>query len=200
MSENIIIVDNFYEDPDKIRSIALSASYPTPESTYTYPGKNSTESYYPDDVHAKFESILRTKLLPADQNGYFRLSLQNDVHKQDIHVDPTWKWGAVIYLTDPAHCVPEGGTSFWRHNTLQMDSCPKTSEEAEFYGYSCYEEARLTIVYEEGLDRSKWTRYLLCPMKYNRLILFKTYLWHSHNYNFGTDLNDGRLVQLFFFK
>ena len=41
---------------------------------------------------------------------------------------------------------------------------------------------------------------MLCPMKYNRLVLFRTHLWHSHNYNFGDTIENGRLVQLFFFK
>jgi hypothetical protein len=50
------------------------------------------------------------------------------------------------------------------------------------------------------LDRSKWTRYFLSPMKYNRLVIFNARLWHSHNYNFGNSLENGRLVQLFFFN
>jgi hypothetical protein len=44
----------------------------------------------------------------------------------------------------------------------------------------------------------KWTRYLISPKKYNRVILFRSNLWHSHNYNFGDTLQNGRLVQLFF--
>ena len=38
------------------------------------------------------------------------------------------------------------------------------------------------------------------PMKYNRIVIFRTDLWHSHNYNFGDNLENGRLVQLFFFN
>jgi hypothetical protein len=37
-------------------------------------------------------------------------------------------------------------------------------------------EAWWTTVYGEGLDRSKWTRYLLSPMKYNRIVIFRTNL------------------------
>ena len=37
-------------------------------------------------------------------------------------------------------------------------------------------------------------------MKYNRIVIFRTDLWHSHNYNFGDNLENGRLVQLFFFN
>ena len=35
-------------------------------------------------------------------------------------------------------------------------------------------------------------------MKYNRIVIFRADLWHSHNYNFGDNLENGRIVQLFF--
>lgn len=200
MKQNIIVVDDFYTNPDEVRNIALSQNYPEPEGGYTYPGRNSDGSYYNQEVHSKFEQVVNRKLNPADKNGYFRISLETDTHKQDVHVDPSWEWGAVIYLSDPKDCIDEGGTSFWRHNTLRMEMCPKTDEEAQFYGFPSYKEAWWTTVYGDGQDRSKWTRYFLCPMKYNRMVLFRTYLWHSHNFNFGTNIQDGRLVQLFFFQ
>ena len=40
----------------------------------------------------------------------------------------------------------------------------------------------------------------MCPMRYNRLVIFRTHLWHSHNVNFGDCMENGRLVQLFFFN
>ena len=200
MKRNIIIVDDFHTNPDEIRQYALNLEYPEPEDSYTYPGKNSNGEYYPREVHQKFESILNRKLTPAYPNGYFRLSLEKDSYRQDVHIDPSWEWGAVCYLNTPDQCIDEGGTSFWMHNKTKMETCPQTNEEAKFYGYSSSKETWWTTVYGEGLDRSKWTRYFLSPMKYNRVVLFRTNLWHSHNYNFGNTLQNGRLVQLFFFN
>lgn len=200
MKQNIIVVDDFYKNPEEIRNIALNQEYPEPDNSYTYPGRNSKGEYYTDEIHQRFENLTNYSLTPSNPNGYFRISLETDTHKQDVHVDPGWDWGAVIYLSDPKDCVNEGGTSFWRHNTLHMENCPKTDEEAQFYGYPSYKESWWTTVYGDGLDRSKWTRYFLCPMKYNRLVLFRTHLWHSHNFNFGTTKENGRLVQLFFFS
>ena len=200
MRRSIIVLDDFYSDPDRIRNIALNSTYPPPDSGYTYPGKNSEDNYYPLELHNKFESILNRKLTPAQPNGYFRLSLESDSYRQDVHVDPTWEFGAVCYLNTPEQVIDEGGTSFWIHNKTKMETCPQTDEEARYYGYSSGKEVWWTTVYGEGLDRSKWTRYLLSPMKYNRIVIFRANLWHSHNYNFGTNLQDGRLVQLFFFN
>lgn len=200
MKRNIIVIDDFYLNPDEVRQFALNSSYPNPENSYTYPGKNSKENYYSEEIHQKFESILQKKLTPAEPNGYFRLSLESDTYQQDIHVDSCWEFGAVCYLNTPKQAVDEGGTSFWIHNKTKMEKCPQTDDEANLHGYSCAKESWWTTVYGEGLDRSNWTRYFLSPMKYNRIVIFRTNLWHSHNYNFGTSLHSGRLVQLFFFN
>ena len=200
MKRSIVIVDDFHPNPDEVRQVALNAGYPEPENGYTYPGRNSKGNYYPQELHQRFETILNRKLTPAGFNGYFRLSLENDGFQQDVHVDPNWEFGAVCYLNTPEQCVDEGGTSFWMHNKTKMEKCPTTLEMARHYGYSSQKEAWWTTVYGEGLDRTKWTRYLLSPMKYNRIVIFRTDLWHSHNFNFGDSLENGRLVQLFFFN
>ena len=56
-------------------------------------------------------------------------------YKQDVHVDPSWEWGAVIYMSDPKDCVDEGGTSFWRHNSLKIENIPKIDFEAQHHGW-----------------------------------------------------------------
>lgn len=199
MKKNIIVVDDFYSDSMQVRNAALNAGYPEPESTYTYPGKNSEKNFYSEEIHSRIESIIGKKLTPAPNNGYFRLSLEKDSCQQDIHIDPSWDWGGVLYMSDPKDCVDEAGTSFWRHNELQIEEIPRGDSSSKEYGWSNYKESWFSTVYGDGLDRSKWTRYFLCPMKFNRLVLFRTHLWHSHNYNFGDTLENGRIVQLFFF-
>lgn len=196
---NIIVVDNFYDDPEKIRKIALNSKYPEPSNGYTYPGKNSEGNYYPNSLHKKIEVLLQRDLVPAKPNGYFRISLEKDSFEQDIHVDPIWDWGGVLYLSDPKDTIPEAGTSFWKHKDLEMERLSKTTSQSRHYGYPTPNEQWKSLIYSDGLDRTKWERYFLCPMKYNRLVIFDSNLWHSHNVNFGTTLENGRLVQLFFF-
>ena len=65
---------------------------------------------------------------------------------------------------------------------------------------SAFDEIKDGIIYGDGLDRSKWERYCLANMKYNRAVIFDPKLWHSHGANFGDNLENGRLVQLFFFN
>ena len=52
---------------------------------------------------------------------------------------------------------------------------------------------------QEGVDRSKWERAMTVPMRFNRCVLFRSWLWHSHAENFGDSMETGRLIQVFFF-
>ena len=200
MIPQILVIDDFHDNPDIVRNVAVNAEYPEPESTYTYPGKNSRDNYYPKELHAKFEYILKQKLEPAPNNGYFRLSLEKDSFQQDIHVDPTWQYGAVCYMNSPEQCIDEAGTSFWIHNKTNTQFLPHSQEASSIIGFPNPKEFWWTTVYGEGLDRSKWTRYFLSGMKYNRIVIFNANMFHSHNYNFGNCLENGRIVQLFFFN
>jgi hypothetical protein len=38
------------------------------------------------------------------------------------------------------------------------------------------------------------------PMRFNRLILYRPWLWHSAGEAFGASLDDGRLIQLVAFQ
>ena len=51
----------------------------------------------------------------------------------------------------------------------------------------------------EGTDESKWTELDNISFKYNRLVMFRPWMWHSNGDWFGTTHEDARLVQLFFF-
>lgn len=208
LEKNIIVIDDFYDDPAEVRKFALSRDYPKPNK-HTYPGRNSLRSndgiFYNDDIHRKIQSAIGRQIIPQNIEttggdcGYFRTSLAADTFEQDIHVDPGSDWGGVLFLNIGSQCIAESGTSFWRHKKFGFERVPLTPEEGRLYGYGNYEEVRKNIIYGDGLNRDLWDRYCYVPMKYNRLVLFSPYLWHSHGTNFGDCLENGRLVQLFFY-
>lgn len=201
MKTNIIIIDDFYEDPYKVRDYALSLNYPDPHENYTYPGKNSDGELYDENIHSMIENRLGNYLeypKQKGQAGYFRLSPESSSFQQDIHVDPIWNIGGVLFLNPPNQCELDAGTSFWVHKRLNIESVPRTPEEGKLLGYPNYENIRKELIYGDGLDRSKWDCYCRVPYKFNRLVLFDPFLWHSHGFNFGTTKENSRLVQLFF--
>ena len=67
MKQNIIVVDDFYENPQEVRECGLKEEYLTPEGEYTYPGKNSTGVYYSKEIHRSFEELVKEPLIPAGQ-------------------------------------------------------------------------------------------------------------------------------------
>lgn len=203
MRQSIIIADDFYDNPFEVRKIALQENYPIPADGHTYPGRNSEKPHYTTEVHEKLKFLTgQPKLRAADGSacGFFRISLETDTHEQDVHIDPGWDWGGVLFLNLPHQVQEDSGTSFWRHKKLNIDRCPENPEQGRQLGYYDYQEIYQSLIHEDGNDRSKWERYATAQMKYNRLVLFDPKLWHSHGMNFGSSINSGRLVQLFFLR
>jgi hypothetical protein len=206
MRRSIIIIDDFHENPQEVRDYAISATYSTEEKS-TYPGTNSTTGFQEDLLKSKIETILQRPIKPSNPFGYFRYSWdtadQENEKLQKVHVDNGWEWGGVCYLSTPEQLKanPDTGTLFARHKALKIDATPRTAEEAEIFGYTHYDELRQSIIYGDGLDENKWETYARVPPKFNRLILFRSWMYHSHHINFGPqDPAQSRLVQLFFFN
>lgn len=206
MRRSIIITDDFHEDPHLVRNYAISAEYKK-EETSTYPGYNSTTGFQEDLLKSKIETILQRPIKPSNPFGYFRYSWETADEEnsklQKVHVDNGWEFGGVCYLNTPEQLKDhqDAGTLFARHKILKTDATPRTKEEAELFGYNHYDELRQSIIYGDGLDLDKWDLYSKVPPKFNRLILFRAWMYHSHHINFGPkDPAQSRLVQLFFFN
>jgi hypothetical protein len=202
MRRNIIIADNFYDNPDEIRNVAINLEYPEQNKDNTYPGRNSSKTYYTKEAHQKIQNLIGKKInyVPSSACGDFRISYEKDTCKQYIHVDGDYDWGGVIFLNPPEQCIVDAGTSFYRHKSLRTEKAPTNSKDGAIFGYTNYQEVRKSMIYEDGFDKSKWDCYLTTPMVYNRIVLFRPWLWHSHSKNFGDNIYNCRLVQLLFYK
>ena len=206
MRRSIIIIDDFHENPQEVRDYAISATYSNEEKS-TYPGLNSTTGFQEDLLKSKIETILQRQIKPSNPFGYFRYSWdtadQENEKLQKVHVDNGWEWGGVCYLSTPEQLKanPNSGTLFARHKALKTDATPRTKEEAEIFSYTHYDELRQSIIYGDGLDLNKWDIYSRIIPKFNRLVLFRSWMYRSHHINFGPkDPAQSRLVQLFFFN
>jgi len=201
MKTSYVIVDDFYEDPWEVRQRALELEYKKLDGS-TYPGLNSFGYLYNEEIHNRIENILAIKLeMPREMAaGYFRISSADADAAQDIHIDPDFDFGGVLFLNPPNQCHDNAGTSFYYHNILGIDKGPKNIDEVQKLGFPDYDSFVREMIYGDCLDRSKWTCYSQVPYKFNRLVLFDSHMWHSHGVNFGNSLTNSRLVQLFFYK
>ena len=56
------------------------------------------------------------------------------------------------------------------------------------------------IIEKDSLDDSQWQLTTHIPMRFNRLVLLRPWLWHTAGPGFGDRPENGRLVYLMFFQ
>ncbi|HEX9955336.1 MAG TPA: DUF6445 family protein [Allosphingosinicella sp.] len=134
---------------------------------------------------------------PPRSHAKMRISLAGDRGTGRVHIDPGY-WSGILYLSRPEDC--RGGTEFFRHIPSGTDRAPLDDGELHAMGYSSYEEMRRQVVDVDGVDESKWEPLMSVPMRFNRLVLLRPWLWHTAGPGFGDSLENGRLIQVFFFQ
>lgn len=178
MNLELMVVDNFYVNPDAVRDYALSLPF---NVTGNFPGSR-TKPYLPDDLKNAIQYWMNpvgkiTNWFESDgYTGAFQLATAQD--RTWIHADHFNNWAGVCYLTPNAPYT--GGTGLYRHR--QSGQFKRTDQDWE------------------GYDYTKWDLFDRIGNKYNRLILYRGDLFHASLDYFGNDLNTGRLFQTFFFN
>lgn len=200
MQRSLIVVDDFMENAAQVREAALRLEFPEPPDQAYYSGRNSAQRVNLQGVTEQVSRITGELLepVPGTGHGKFRLTLEGDEGRGDIHIDSQCHWSGIFYLSAPEHC--RGGTEFFRHLPTGMDRCPLTAEEFRQCGMEKPEDIVDQIIKPHSRDRSKWQSEMLVPMKFNRLILFRPWYWHGAGPGFGDSVETGRLIYLLFFR
>jgi len=197
MNTSLIIIDNFYDEPDIIRDLALSSKYYPEKVSTGYPngnapwsGKMSKDAYSPSWINTKISKLLGKNIRQMDHftNGSFRLSQETNVcgmFDNALHADTSDSnyYAGVLYLSKNQHTMP--GTLFYKHKETGVDRAlsPKHLE---------------TVVKSKDCnDLSKWDIHTASNFIYNRLIIYPASKFHGPGPNFGTSDKTARLVQLF---
>ena len=195
---NLIVVDDFLDNPDGIREYALKQTYDLLGGK-NWPGRDSAECHGQDEMTQACSEVVGQQLVISDQNkcSYFRITKKGEHGSQHIHFDPNpgLVWAGVLYLTPTFH--PTAGTKFWKHKETGWEFAP-TNEEGAKYGINSHKDM-VNFFNTEGKDESKWIETDNIAFKYNRLVMFNPFMWHSNGEWFGTGHETARLVQLFFF-
>jgi len=204
IDSKIFVIENFYSDPMQIRKMALAAEYEDPNRVKNWPGRNSVCCFYDENMTQLVKQVTGENVENSrdSKSGYFRMSTAKDQWKQLIHFDPNEKqiWAGVWYGTPNVDekVAERAGTKFWRHKQFDFIICPLGPEMGRPYGLNSSQDVK-RFMETDGIDESKWINYKNIPFKFNRLILFRPWLWHSIGGLFGDKPENCRLVQLFFF-
>ncbi|WP_119717975.1 DUF6445 family protein [Cognatilysobacter tabacisoli] len=197
MPTSLLVVDDFLDQPQVLREAALQLEYP--EQQGAFPGRNSEERIELDGLLPHVSRLVGERLKPIEPSGShakFRITLASDVGRGKVHVDPGY-WSGVLYLSRPEDC--RGGTDFFRHRRTNTDRRPMNPQELAALGYASIDQAHADIVERDGLDERCWETTMSVPMRFNRLVLLRPWLWHTAGAGFGDRLENGRLVYLMFF-
>lgn len=213
LNATAVVLDNFYQDPDRIREHALGLSFY--ENTSDHKGKRTKENGRTSELKYLFERLLGIRISNWDTYGYngvFQLCVAGDppVFHSDLQ-----RWAGTIYLTPNAPLA--GGTGLFRSKSTGLRSVeeakpvsvrlnPGVSQDATLR----FEDRNKTVHFSkedlaaemyEGklLDSTQWEQVDFFGNVYNRLVLWDARLVHAVGAYFGHDLHTGRLSQLFFF-
>jgi len=192
---SLLVVDEFYKDPDAIREFALAQEYGS-DLDY-FKGLRSKERFLFPWQREEFSRLLGTPTtawLEHGTNGVFQQTSQED--NLVWHHDGQDYAGAVYLNPDGG---PEDGTSFWQHiadGVRRKPTHPYEVRRLEKYGPEAIKDAEASVYDPYNLEHpDSWQLVDQVAGIYNRLVLWDASLIHSAT----SYVNGPRLVHLFFF-
>ena len=209
INESLIIVDNFYANPDKIRKYCLDNKdkfktiFPLYKSNVYNPMLNYDASY---SLIKYFKNLSKQKVnkgiwnydILKESNGYFQFITKNA--NPVIHYDR--HWGVIIFL----HPNPEknSGTNFYKNKKLKISKAMSIDEAENKYNKNQIDKINVEkkkSLWKEG-EKSKfnrWEKTFEIENKYNRALIFDGRNFHCSQGGFGDKIENSRLFQTFFF-
>lgn len=181
---SLIVVDNFYQNPDAVREMALQQNF-APDLRY-HKGQRTSKKFIAEGTKQIFESLLGRKItnwVDYEYNGIFQFCTAED---PIVYHSDEQSYAAAVYLTPNAPV--ETGTSFYR--SKEYPDVRKIHTSSAHYGE----------VFKGGFyDKTKFELIDTVGNVYNRLAMWDARLIHSATEYFGTNKQDSRLFHLFFF-
>jgi hypothetical protein len=190
--KGIIVVDNFYKDPDLVRSWAMNDLEYSPSNYHK--GERATSRFILDGTKEKLEEIIGKPIYNWNHDQYANGIFQFCTADQPIvyHVD-NQTYAGMVYLTPEAPA--RTGTAFYRSKVTKdykfddakrstqayVDAFKGNSKEMNFYDGTNFEK-----IDEVGNI-------------YNRLVLFDAKNIHAATEYFGDAIDNARFFHMFFF-
>jgi len=194
----VTIVDNFFNNPDYIRSEALKLNYEKSRS----PGLRAIcPANISELVSKKIFALLidmNKHIVEGTIETHFQLTTK-DLNHGWVHndVNGTYYFAGVIYLTPNAPL--SGGTSMYKpiNNSLDFDLFEKLQEDKmNVYTGKTNDLKKFNEAREK--NNSLFYKTVDISNIYNRLVMYPVDEFHSENKLFGETKEDARLTLVFF--
>lgn len=198
MHTAFMVVDDFLDNAEALRAHALTLEYPDLQGQF--PGRNSLQRINIDGLTEAVARLVGEPLVaapPPQSHAKTRLTLGSDKGRGKVHVDES-HWSGILYLSRLEDC--RGGTEFFRHKATGLDQFPFTPGELQKHGFADHADAHRQLIERDGTDDGAWESLMMLPMKFNRLVLLRPFLFHTAGPGFGDRPENARLVYLMFFN
>ncbi|MCD9027367.1 DUF6445 family protein [Luteimonas sp. BDR2-5] len=200
MRTSLLVVDDFLSarDATSLRNAGLGLTYPEQEGAF--PGRNSLERIHIPGIVPAVSHLVGEQLRPIEplhSHAKFRITRAADVGRGRVHIDGPVEWSGILYLSRPEDC--RGGTEFFRHLPTGTDHAPTNAAELAAMGLDSYDAVEREVIARDSNDASKWEMTMRVPMRFNRLVLLRPWMWHSAGEAFGDTMENARFVYLLFF-
>lgn len=197
----VTVIENFYEDPDAIRALALAQKYAfcheRQKIEYVYPGCRTKDLF---DLDKALHEKICNKLISIFHNteyDYMRWAISTNFQSVTeeykdgvIHTDQNTIFAAVLYLTPDAPL--NSGTSLFKPNkSFDEEAYQKALKDNDVRFKSG--EIIMDTSYHSMFDEVVRVNNV-----YNTLILYEGQHYHAANKFFGKTMADSRLAQVFF--
>ena len=194
---NLMVIDNFYTNAQATREYILTQEF---KVRGNYPGQR-TVSFANQHLKQMIEGyiqhfagkITEWPMPPETEHDNTTTEIYNGAYQYTTCRDRTWvhndgwnNWAGVLYLTPNAPV--NSGTGIYR-----FKDGTRTIDEAEARGNK-------KIIDECSQDYTKWELVDRVGNVFNRLMLFNSKQYHASMDYFGTNKENGRLFQVFFFS
>jgi hypothetical protein len=193
-----MVIDNFYTNAQATRDYMLTQEF---KVRGNYPGQR-TISFANEHLKEMIQGYIQhfagkivnwPMPLSADNDDQTNAEIYNGAFQYTTSRDRTWihndgwnNWAGVLYLTPKAPV--NSGTGIFR-----FKDGTRNDEEAEARGNK-------KILDECSQDYTKWELVDRVGNLFNRLVLFNSNQYHASLDYFGTNKENGRLFQVFFFS
>jgi len=198
MRNRYFVVDDFYANPDQLVQTAVRSMNGN-SLRGNFAGVMTETAYLTQQHMDLFRNLLHEPSIASstELNGKIRFTKQGDDFTQNIHFDGglATNWSGVIYLSKNHPRVD--GTNFWKHKATDLEEMPRSVEELARHGWRTNDDIR-NFLERDGVDYSKWEKVMAIPYKYNRLVLFRPWVFHAPGDAFGDSLESSRIVQTLF--
>lgn len=186
MKETLIVLDDFFKEPEKLRKEAKTLSYNLSQINYSNQ-ISQKRSKYASAIFKRLAKFYGKKIIWDDDAGTYRIQKMDlvDQTKNNFfaHSDGVHDFVCLAYLSPPEEC--HGGTGFYLHKPTGL------------LGFQDFEavnrvmrkmkidfETLSQMIDRDGRDTSKWEPTDMVQMKYNRMIIYNGRRFHSHIFDF----------------